>query len=230
MEMDADESDDELKFAAGPDSYKPDESQMLIPPKEAAFREYLCDSKATEEIVRLLVGLAEMPEKPDDPVSNWRAAFDVEAESFGGREHLLTGFSGPDMVTSRPKEDIPALLAENDTLREREATLSAQVAEAVTKVDAMYADAAAAVLDALAGGAFASDAVEGGLDVAKLCARADRDKHQRAAAAHRPSPRLRPLFHAHPRHPPQPHPPQPHPPRAGVSRRCCRLGTLPCTC
>ena len=41
--------------------------EPIISSKEADFRTYLCDSGATDEIVRLLVGLAEAPERPEEP-------------------------------------------------------------------------------------------------------------------------------------------------------------------
>jgi len=150
------DQDEALTFAT-PSGYKEDESNLLAPAKEIEFREYLCASGATEELVRLLVGLAETADKPEDPVGYLRATFDSQ--------------DLPEMVSGRLREDIPALLEENDRLREREVALSATLQEAVAKLDAIDVETASTVIDALlASGAYASDSSEGGLDVAKLYA------------------------------------------------------------
>ena len=162
-----------MKFCAGPSSFKPNESSALLTPKEAEFREYLSQSKAVDEIVRLLVGLAESAERPENPVANWRAMFDTERAAFKEKPHLLHGMAGPQVVsgTTTADEDIPALLAENDALRAREAELSAALEDAIGRIEAREASAAAKVIDALvASGAFASERVEGALDASKLCA------------------------------------------------------------
>jgi len=148
------DEEEDLTFAL-PGSYKEDESNLLASAKELEFREYLCASGATEELVRLLVGLAETPGKPEDPVAFLRATFDSQ--------------DLPEMVSGRKREDIPALLAENDTLREREAGLTTRLQEAEAKLDVLDAAAASVVIDALlASGAYASDGFDGALDIAKL--------------------------------------------------------------
>jgi len=150
-----DEEDDALTFAL-PNAYK-DETNLLATSKELEFREFLCASGATEELVRLLVGLAEVPSKPADPIAFLRATFDSQ--------------DLPEMVSGRKREDIPALLAENDALREREASLSSRLQQAEEKLDAIDAEAASVVIDALVtSGAYASDIHEGGLDIGKLYA------------------------------------------------------------
>ena len=150
------DDDDDQTFAK---EYRESEANMLLPAKEADFRTFLCDSGATEEIVRLLVGLAEAADKPADPVAFLRAKFDAQEL--------------PSMVSNKPREDIPALLAENEALRTRTAELEASVADALSSVEAAEASAHGALLEGLlSGGACGSDAVEGALDVAKLYAAA----------------------------------------------------------
>lgn len=166
------DDEDDLKFSAGASSYKMNEEDQLLPPREMEFREYLCDSKAVDEIVRLLVGLAENPSPPENPVADWRAMYDAERAAFKEKPHLLTGLAGPQMTSSpAPSEDIPALLDENDKLRAREAELSAQLHGVVSQIEARDAEAAAPVLDALlADGGCKSEVVPEALDVAKLYA------------------------------------------------------------
>jgi hypothetical protein len=152
-----DEVDDDLKFAAGPNSFK-DETNLLAPAKELEFREFLCDSGATEELLRILVGLAEASPKPEDPIGYLRSEFDSQ--------------DLPNMISGRVRDDIPALIAENEALKEREESLSAQLQAAVAAVEAQEAAAAGAVIDGLlGGGAFASESCEGALDLGKLCTR-----------------------------------------------------------
>ena len=62
---DDDEDADDLTFSK---EYRPSEEGMLLSAKEADFRTWLCDCKAADEIIRLLVGIADMPERPEDPV------------------------------------------------------------------------------------------------------------------------------------------------------------------
>jgi len=168
------DDDDDMKFSAGASSYKENEGEgsSLLPARELEFREYLCDSKAVDEVVRLLVGLAETPGGlPENPVANWRAMYDAELEAFKGKDHLLGGLQGPTLTSGRAAEDIPALLDENDQLRARDAELSAKLHEVVSVIEAKDAEAAAVVIDALvAGGAFASAEAEDCLDVGKLYA------------------------------------------------------------
>ena len=149
-----DSDDDDLTFSH---EYRASEDEMLIPAKEADFRKFLCTSGAAEEVVRLLVGLAEAPEKPDDPAAFLRAKFDAQEL--------------PEMVAGRSRVDIPALIAENETLHARATELTAQVEDAVARLQEVEGATHGGLVDALlAGGAFASDDVEGALDAAKLYA------------------------------------------------------------
>ena len=144
-----------MHFASGPSSYKEDSTAVLLPPKEAEFREYLCDSGAAMELVRLLVGLAEANNKPENPVAYLREMFDAQEL--------------PDMVSGQPRDDIPALLEENAALKERDASLTAQLATAVGKIEEAEAAVAAGIIDSILGaGACASES--GDLDVTKLYA------------------------------------------------------------
>ena len=190
------DDDEDMKFSAGASSYKENEADgsHLLPPREREFREFLVDSKAAEEIVRLLVGLAETQgELPENPVANWRAMYDAERDAFKGKENLLGPLHGPTLVTGRREENIPALLDENDALREREAKLSAELHEAVSQIHANEAAAAQVVLDAwMYGGAFVFTGPDAGLDVGKLCMRSRRRRHAPLPPAPRPS---RPLTH-----------------------------------
>ena len=150
----ADSDDDDLTFAK---DYRPTEEGMVISAKDADFRSFLCDSGAAEEMIRLLVGLAESSNPPADPVAFLRAKFDAE--------------DMPDMVVGKVREDIPALLRENDARTQQVAQLTAQVDEAVAKLEEREAAAHAVLVDQLiGGGAYASDATEGALDLAKLYA------------------------------------------------------------
>ena len=190
------DDDEDMKFSAGASSYKENEADgsHLLPPREREFREFLVDSKAAEEIVRLLVGLAETKgELPENPVANWRVMYDAERDAFKGKENLLGPLHGPTLVTGRREENIPALLDENDALREREAKLSAELHEAVSQIHANEAAAAQVVLDAwVYGGAFVFTGPDAGLDVGKLCKRSRRLRHAPLPPAPRPS---RPLTH-----------------------------------
>ena len=133
-----------MHFASGPSSYKEDSTAVLLPPKEAEFREYLCDSGAAMELVRLLVGLAEANNKPENPVAYLREMFDAQEL--------------PDMVSGQPRDDIPALLEENAALKERDASLTAQLATAVGKIEEAEAAVAAGIIDSILGaGACASE-------------------------------------------------------------------------
>ena len=144
-----------MHFASGPSSYKEDSTAVLLPPKEAEFREYLCDSGAAMELVRLLVGLAEANNKPENPVAYLREMFDAQEL--------------PDMVSGQPRDDIPALLEENAALKQRDASLTAQLATAVGKIEEAEAAVAAGIIDSILGaGACASES--GDLDVTKLYA------------------------------------------------------------
>jgi len=148
-----DEEHDDLTFSK---TFRESEETLLLPAKDADFRTFLCDSGAASEIIRLLVGLAESPSPPEDPVGFLRAKFDSEGL--------------PEMVAGRKREDIPALLAENQALQAATAELSASLAETVGKVEAAEAEAFAPLIASLLeGGAFASD-TEGALYVGKLYA------------------------------------------------------------
>ena len=185
------DDDDDMKFSAGASSYKENEGEgsSLLPARELEFREYLCDSKAVDEVVRLLVGLAETPGGlPENPVANWRAMYDAELEAFKGKDHLLGGLQGPTLTSGRAAEDIPALLDENDQLRARDAELSAKLHEVVSVIEAKDAEAAAVVIDALvAGGVFASAEAEDCLDVGKLCTRSSRASSFATSAVGQPT-------------------------------------------
>ena len=149
-----DSDDDDLTYSK---DYRPTEEGMVVPAKEADFRAFLSDSGSAEEVIRLLVGLAESSDPPDDPVAFLRAKFDAE--------------SLPEMVQGQVRDDIPALLQENEARSQQVAQLTAQVDEAVARLEAREAAAHAALVDQLlGGGAYASDATEGALDLAKLYA------------------------------------------------------------
>lgn len=149
-----DSDDDDLTYSK---DYRPTEEGMVVPAKEADFRAFLSDSGAAEEVIRLLVGLAESSDPPDDPVAFLRAKFDAE--------------SLPEMVQGQVRDDIPALLQENEARSQQVAQLTAQVDEAVARLEAREAAAHAALVDQLlGGGAYTSDATEGALDLAKLYA------------------------------------------------------------
>ena len=76
------------------------------------------------------------------------------------------------MVSGRVRDDIPALLRDNEQLKQRDAELTAQLEEAVGKIEANEAAAASTIIEGiLAAGTCASDSLEGGLDLGKLCAR-----------------------------------------------------------
>lgn len=154
MADDADSDDDDLTFNT---TYRPTEASMLLPAKEADFRSFLCDSGAAEEVIRLLVGLAESSNPPKDPVAFLRAKFDAQTL--------------PEMVSGKQREDIPGLLAENAALQERTSALAAQVDGAVAELEAREAARHGALLDGLlSSGSYSSDATEGALDLAKLYA------------------------------------------------------------
>ena len=154
--MSDDSDDDDLTFSK---DFRPSEENMLLNAKDADFRTFLCDSGATEEVIRLLVGLAESGNPPADPVAFLRAKFDAQ--------------SLPEMVHGKAREDIPALLAENEKLQQRTSALTAQVDEAVAALEAREATAHGALIDQmLGGGAYASEALEGALDLGKLYAAA----------------------------------------------------------
>jgi hypothetical protein len=150
----ADSDDDDLTFSK---EYRETEENMLLPAKEADFRTFLADSGGAEEIVRLLVGLAESSDPPADPIAFLRAKFDAQEL--------------PEMVSGKARENIPELLAENEALHARAAELTAQLDEAVGKIEASEAAAHSGLIEGLlGGGAVASETLEGALDVAKLYA------------------------------------------------------------
>ena len=91
-----DDDNDELTFSK---EYRETEEGMLLSAKEADFRAFLCDSGATNEVVRLLVGLGEASERPADPVAFMRAKFDSEEL--------------PEMVQGKVRDNIPELLELN---------------------------------------------------------------------------------------------------------------------
>lgn len=130
-------------------------TESRISPKEADFRKYLCDSQAADEIIRLLVGLEEAEEKPEDPVGFLRDKFDSEGL--------------PDIVNGKPRVDVRALLAENDALKAQCSGLESQLAAVVADIVAAEARAheplVAALLDSASLGA---PGPEGELDVAAL--------------------------------------------------------------
>lgn len=152
VEGESDDEADDLRFSK---SYRETEDGALLSAKEADFREFLCDSGAANELIRLLVGLGEAGERPADPVTYLRNKFDSQEL--------------PEMVAGKKRDDIPALLELNESLKSQEASLSAELEETLGAIAAQEAAAAAPLLEGLAG-SFASDTTEGALDVAKLYA------------------------------------------------------------
>ena len=171
---DDDEADD-LRFSK---SYRETEDGALLTAKEADFREFLCDSGAANEVIRLLVGLGETSERPADPVAFLRNKFDTQ--------------DLPEMVAGKVRDDIPALLELNESLHAQANALSTELAETLATIAAQEAAAAAPLLEGLTG-SFPS-ATEGALDVATLYA---------AVAAHFPPP-AEPAEDAEEAPPPQP--------------------------
>ena len=154
LPLEDDDDADDQTFAK---EYRESEVGMLLTAKEADFRNFLCDSGAANEIVRLLVGLGESADPPADPVAFLRAKFDAQEL--------------PEMVTGKQRDDIPALLELNASLHEQVSTLSSELETTLAEVAASDAAAAAPLLQGLVdGGKFASESIEGALDVAKLYA------------------------------------------------------------
>jgi len=148
-----DDDNDELTFSK---EYRETEDGMVIPAKEADFRTYLCDSGAADEIIRLLVGLAESQQRPADPVAFLRNKFDAA--------------DLPQMVAGREREDIPQLLAVNSSLNEQVGGLETALGYTLEKIAAAEAAAAAPLLEGLCGSCASEGELEGALDVAKLYA------------------------------------------------------------
>uniref|UniRef100_A0A7S3U293 C2 domain-containing protein n=1 Tax=Emiliania huxleyi TaxID=2903 RepID=A0A7S3U293_EMIHU len=86
---------------------------------EPEFRGYLVRSQAAQEIVRILVGLAESEARPEDPVKLLRDLFDAEIT-----------------LTDEAKEDVGELLAENARLKEDVAAYSSQLDLLLAKIPA----------------------------------------------------------------------------------------------
>lgn len=179
---DDDEDADDLKFST---TYRETEQDMVLSAKEADFRAFLCDSGATNEIVRLLVGLGEAEERPADPVAFLRAKFDSQ--------------DLPDMVQGKMRDDIPALLELNRTLHEQSSTLQQDLDTTLATISEAEAVSAAPLLQGLID-AYASDTLDGALDVAKLYA---------AVSARFPPPPEPPAEGEEPTEPTEPPPPQP---------------------
>eukprot|EP00966_Prymnesium_polylepis_P002707 62058-Prymnesium_polylepis.1 len=101
--------------------------------KEATFREYLANSGAATELARVLVGLEEAATLPQEPVGFIRQHFDKDL---------------PDIV-KQEREDIEAMLEENAALLDREAGLSAKLADVAALIAQREEVAHAPLLDAL---------------------------------------------------------------------------------
>ena len=119
--------------------------------REATFREYLANSGACEEFARVLVGLEEASNRPEDPVGFIRTHFDKDLPDIVKQERL----------------DVEAMLAENEVLLARKATLSAELADIAPVLGAREAEFHAPLLDQLV--AMHADAGDAeALDASKL--------------------------------------------------------------
>ena len=119
------DDDDDLTYSK---EYRESEADMLLPAKEADFRTFLCDSGATEEIVRLLVGLAESTAQPADPVAYLRAKFDAQEL--------------PDMVSGKQRDDASADSDTDEAEASEVEVPAAKLTEATPAGEACEAEAA----------------------------------------------------------------------------------------
>ena len=86
---------------------------------ESEFRSYAVRSQAAEEMVRLLVGLAESDSRPENAAKFLRTLFDDAQD-----------------LTDAPKEDVDAIVAENVSLKEQLAALGERMAALCARVPA----------------------------------------------------------------------------------------------
>jgi len=110
------------------------QGEALLTPKEADFRQYLVKTGAAEEIVKVLVGMEEAPEKPAD-ASLWMQ------EHFGSQEMAL--------VSGRPIDKINEVVGENEELKAKFADLEAQFAATMGKIADIVAEKRRPSLEAL---------------------------------------------------------------------------------